>query len=323
MTGALAPAPFVLAVLLVALMGAAVQRGATCFVAAVDEILERRRARRLAAMLVAGLWVAGLLSAVMLAGGPVPAPAAHAVGWATVAGGALLGLGAAVNRACVFGSVARLGQGEWAFALTPLGFFGGCLLLAATGEPTAATEMAGRSAAARLAPFFAGLLAAWVALRLAGLARGRQHSLADALWRDLWRPAGATAVIGIAFALLMMFAGPWTWPETVEALASQPMTDALAQRILLFGAMLAGSLLGGRHAWTHRLAWPPAEHAARALAGGFLMALGSGLIPGSNDALVLLGLPMLWPFALVALLAMGATVLLIRQAERQWRGAPA
>ena len=36
----------------------------------------------------------------------------------TVVGGALLGLGAWTNGACAFGSVARLGSGNWAY-LTP------------------------------------------------------------------------------------------------------------------------------------------------------------------------------------------------------------
>ena len=32
-----------------------------------------------------------------------------------------------MNGACAFGSVARLGRGEWAFLATPAGFFLGCL----------------------------------------------------------------------------------------------------------------------------------------------------------------------------------------------------
>ena len=43
----------------VALMGLAIQRGGTCTVAAMDELLSQRRAWRLAAMLDASLWVAG------------------------------------------------------------------------------------------------------------------------------------------------------------------------------------------------------------------------------------------------------------------------
>ena len=40
---------------------------------------------------------------------------------------ALLGLGAYINRACVFGAIARLGTGEWPYLATPLGFYVGCV----------------------------------------------------------------------------------------------------------------------------------------------------------------------------------------------------
>ncbi len=42
--------------------------------------------------------------------------------------------------------------------------------------------------------------------------------------------------------------------------------------------------------------------------GGAMMALGGVLIPGSNDGLILLGIPMLFPYALVAVSVMCATV---------------
>ena len=50
-------------------------------------------------------------------------------GW-TVLGGALLGFGAYVNSACVFGAIARLGTGEWAYLATPFGFYFGCVSFA-------------------------------------------------------------------------------------------------------------------------------------------------------------------------------------------------
>ena len=78
-------------------------------------------------MFEASLWVAGGLAIAQLLhlAGSMPSGAAID-GW-TVAGGVLLGLGAWVNGACVFGTVARLGSGEWAYLLTPVGFYVGCL----------------------------------------------------------------------------------------------------------------------------------------------------------------------------------------------------
>ena len=50
---------FVVSAICAGLMGFAIQRGATCTVAAVDEFVNKRSANRLVSMLEASLWVAG------------------------------------------------------------------------------------------------------------------------------------------------------------------------------------------------------------------------------------------------------------------------
>ena len=108
-------------------MGFAIQRGATCTVAAVDELLTKRKANRLIAMFEASLWVAGGLALANLAHWHAVMPAAYEVSAWVVIGGALLGLGAWIEKACVFGAIARFGSGDWSFAATPIGFYVGCL----------------------------------------------------------------------------------------------------------------------------------------------------------------------------------------------------
>jgi toxin CptA len=55
---------------------------------------------------------------------------------------------------------------------------------------------------------------------------------------------------------------------------------------------------------------PIGEHAdstaqlVKCFSGGLLMGWGSLLIPGGNDGLVLVGMPLLWPYAWVAFAAM-------------------
>jgi hypothetical protein len=52
-------------------------------------------------------------------------------------GGALLGIGANINSACVFGAIARFGSGEWTYIVTPAGFYLGCLsVVPLFGVPT-------------------------------------------------------------------------------------------------------------------------------------------------------------------------------------------
>src|SRR5213595_1701978 len=120
-------AALTVAAICAALMGFAIQRGGTCLVAAVDEVVSERRATRLIALAEASLLVAGGMVIAQLLGVLPMAPRAFALtGW-TVAGGMIMGLGAYVAGACVCGAVARIGNGDAAYVLVPAGFFLGCL----------------------------------------------------------------------------------------------------------------------------------------------------------------------------------------------------
>jgi hypothetical protein len=47
---------------------------------------------------------------------------------------------------------------------------------------------------------------------------------------------------------------------------------------------------------------------SKCFVGGMLMGWGSLLIPGGNDGLILVGMPLLWPYAWVAFLTMCASI---------------
>lgn len=304
-----------LAALLAALMGLATQRGATCTVAAVEEMLVHRRADRVRALAAAALWAAGLLALASLAGALPAPPPAHRAGGAALAGGVLLGLGAFINRACVFGAVARLGSGDWAYAMTPVGFFLGCLAFPGLGlmaTPALPSTVDSRAMAVGL------VLALGLLLFLSERRRRRERTT---LLGQLGSPHGATASIGVLLAALTLVAGAWTFMDALMALARDPMSMGVAAWGLLFLALLAGAVAGGASRGMLVARWPRPGHLARCLLGGFVMALGSLLTPGSNDGLILLGLPMLWPHALVAVPAMGLTVAAAMLVERRWHPA--
>ena len=104
---------FLVAAVCAGVMGFAIQRGATCTVAAVDEVMKKGSFDRLTSLLEASLWVAGGLLLTQRLHLLPAMPAGYPLNGWTVLGGALLGLGAFVNRACVFGAIARLGSGQW------------------------------------------------------------------------------------------------------------------------------------------------------------------------------------------------------------------
>lgn len=293
---------FLIAALCAVIMGYAIQRGATCMVAAVDEVITHQRARRLIALAEAAVWVAGGLILAGIAGLMRMAAVGHAIGVLTITGGVLLGIGAVINRACVFGAIARLGSGEWAYALTPVGFFLGCLCSTwcVTANPATPTRSPLIGAApVIIVPFL--LFAAWRGVEALGaLRRGRFAA-------HIWSPHRATMVIGLAFVVMLLAVGNWAYTDALASLA-RGMADDGPARLLLFVALLAGALIGGWTAGRLRLVAPTLTALIRCLAGGALMGLGSVLIPGSNDGLILIGLPLLQPHALIALASMTGAI---------------
>ncbi len=321
---AVASIGFLVATCCAALMGFAIQRGATCTVAAVDEVLTRRRFQRLVSMGEASLWVVGgllLANAFSMLG---VMPAGYAVTAMTFAGGALLGLGAFVNRACVFGAIARLGSGEWAYVATPLGFYAGCASLAFVQRLAAPPRLDRGSPVLQASGWVAALVGAallaraCLALRAApgDEERSAWQRLRAALGMRIWSPHAATIVIGITFVVMLLLVGAWAYTDVLAELA-QGMSKNLVAGLLLLAALFAGAVAGGLSAGRFRHTRITFGQLLRCFVGGAMMGWGSALIPGSNDGLILIGIPLLWPYAWVAFAVMCVTIavaMLIEQA---------
>jgi Sulphur transport len=295
---------FIAAALCAGAMGFAIQRGGTCTVAAVDEVIGKRRFKRLGAMAEASLWVAGGLVLAQSLHLLTKAPAGYAVSVWTVVGGALLGLGAFVNGACVFGAIARLGSGEWAYAVTPVGFYAGCVSVVAVFAPPQAQPLNEASpvlqASAWLAlPFL--VFAAWRLLR--PVLAVRSVASAQNVASRVWSPHAATTVIGLAFFFMLLLVGSWAYTEALADLA-RDMAQSLAAKLALLLAMFVGALWGGWTAGRWRGTRASPAQWLRCFAGGVLMGWGSLLIPGANDGLILIGMPLLRPYAWLGFFSM-------------------
>ncbi len=300
-------AAWLVAILCVGVMGFAIQRGATCTVAAVDEVLTKRRAHRLMAMLEASLWVAGGLALAQLAHISGSMPPGYAISVWTVVGGALLGLGAWVNKACVFGAVARLGSGEWAYAATPVGFYVGCLSVMPLFARPVATARSDASPLFQVSTLFAVMFVAFVFWRLRpGLLGLRGPDRINWLGQKIWTPHGATIVIGVSFVITLLLAGRWAYTDVLADLARamEGGSVSLLLPVLLLTALYVGALIGGLTAGRWQSVRVSALQVFRCFAGGVVMGWGSLLIPGSNDGLILIGIPLLRPYAWLAFASM-------------------
>lgn len=291
------PLALLLAVLAAAGMGFAIQRGGTCMVSAVDHLVRQRSPSKLIALAECSLWTSLLGLFVGSTGFVIAASPSYPVGLMTLAGGLLLGAGAWLNGACVFGSIARIGGRDWHYLLTPPGYFFGSLLHHEVLGGYAHAQPSGPVVAVEPLLALLGLASLIASLRALRRAGGSASGL--------WDYRHATIAIGFAFVALVLVAGPWTYTEALGKLSHGLGTPSWREG-LLFAALLAGAIVGGRG-----LAGPERFAARRGLlclGGGALMGFGGSMVPGGNDNLILVGLPGLQPHAW---LAIGAMVLAI------------
>ena len=92
--------------------------------------------------------------------------------------------------------------------------------------------------------------------------------------------------------------------EVVGAWLHEPDPSIVKAGLIDDIAAVFGAWHSRRLAWRH----PTLPVLARIFAGGLVMAFGSLMIPGGNDALLLIGAPSFHGYALTALATMAATI---------------
>jgi hypothetical protein len=295
MTVGLATAGFAISLLCALIMGYAIQRGATCTVAAVSQLVDQGKWGRFVGLIEAALWVAGGLLLARALGFLPNLPAGQAVTTATFFGGILLGAGAYVNKACVFGTVAKIGARV--------------VSLLRSSASSASPELISKLVS--LPELAVGAFLLFAIWRIFNTVKSDGRSLAE----RIWAPHEATVVIGITFAIMFVAAGAWAYTDLLAELAIGMPGDVL-ERLLLLCALFMGSIIGGS---TSSGALPfrfDPRGVVRTFAGGAAMGAGSLLIPGSNDGLILVGMPLLYPYAWVGIATMCLTITAALGAER-------
>jgi toxin CptA len=288
---------FVIAFGLAGLLGFAIQRGGTCTVAAIDEIVIHRRGSRFFALLEAAVWVAGGLFIFWSLKVSKQPMIAWDITWLTILGAALLGLGAVINGACVVGTISRIGNFEWMFSFTLLGFWIGSAAFYGLNLDVHLPSSQTREAFQLIPPWLIVFIMAGMLARLFYL---RKH---------LWHFRMATIVIAIAQLLLMLVYGPWAFSDFLIDLAKRNEVVNFMPRLLLFMALLGGAIWGGVTKTSSRpIRGMHLQGVIQKLMGGALMGAGSLMVPGSHDSLVLFYVPLLLPFALVAYTVMILTI---------------
>lgn len=300
-----------LTIILLFVAGYTTQRASVCAVAAAQEMVRYRRANRLLGALLSAAVSTVVLATIAVAGNPVFARfAGHAVMVTSLIGGCVFAVGAWINRRCAMGTLAELAAGNAPRLGTIIGMFAGFAL----GYHLLKPWMSGMmdltekpSLASMVAPATVLAIAVGVSLALYALLR---TGLRGAPPPRFWHPVTAVAIAGIASGLL--FALDRRWPYTsligdlaigrIELLSAAPLFAA----IVLAGscvAALRGGLFIGRPGTVRD--W------AGALVGGLGMGVGASLVPGGNDSMLYMGLPLALPNLATAYAACTATLILL------------
>jgi toxin CptA len=285
------------ALLLIVLVGFANQRGSTCAVSAADEIVREGRFNRIAGFVLA----AAVSAAVMALAGASPRLTASA-SLAAALGGAIAAAGASLNGRCAMGTVASLSRGRLDRLGTLAGFLVGVWLADnAPGLAPAPVVMG-------MPPHSLALAALAMVVTVAAWHFSRREDLPAPHWMML---------TGLLNASLLLLRPDWTYTGGLTALArgqmDAPQRFALDVMLILVGGLAAASI---DRTLRLRIATPRAW--MRSLAGGALMGVGSALVPGGNDTMLLIGVPLLFPGLLIAYAAFWAAILPLRWMRMRW-----
>ena len=292
------------------LMGFSVNQGSTCAVTAAKEIVHHRHGTMLTGFAIA-VGTAGLICLPLswIFGSTVRLASDAPIGWSLIAGAVLLGIGAVINDACLFGTLSRIGHGEVRFLALPIGLASGFWLADRQTVFVASNETPNLLATPSLAGYavvlnFAALIAgSWWLL-------GRDDQ--PATIRD-WPLRRAMVALGICGALLFAVAPGWTYADAVR----RAVAPGAASAMIGFGALIAafaaliGALVSGVRARSFVLQRPTSATVLRSLVGGTIMAFGGTLIPGGNDTLLLASVPAATVSGIAAYAIMSITVPLL------------
>ncbi|HYC01793.1 MAG TPA: YeeE/YedE thiosulfate transporter family protein [Azospirillaceae bacterium] len=317
---------FPVSLLLAFCVGFAVRRGGVCALSGVEDLASGRGPAMFLSFLKASGWVVLVTVPLSWIWPTVTLAPAMAPSLLALTGGMLYGVGAAINGACAFATLSRLGSGDISFSLTLVGMAAGYVAQAAI-VGTVAHPPPLQSPLAGPEPWVLALLLGVAALLAAELVRlwrvdgfGRGRARDGSGGKTGWDKGASMLVIGTGAGLLYAIHGAWMYTATLHDLVSGFPLAEEAWRLALLAAVLAGAAFSSRAKGIWRTTKRSPSVWAAHLGGGMLMGFGALLVPGGNDVLVLQAIPGLSPHAIPTYLAMCGGMALVLLIRREAKG---
>ena len=282
--------------MLLVFAGFLTQRVGTCAVAAIDEIVAKRRANRLLGFLLCAATALVVMELLMLNDVPVLGMfTGHAISAMTAAGAVIFAIGVRLNGRCAMGTLASLAAGDLSSAVTITGMVVGAvtgiaLIARIDGSMPAMTAVPSPLTALPASLVLVGAMGTAVGLALC-IRRGLKHAPEP----QFWSPITAMMLMGVTCGLLFAISPRWPYTSLIGDIA-RGHDRAIGERIGLTALLLVGSVWGAIRGRLFTWRWPRSIGAVmRALVSGAIMGLGAALVPGGNEAMLLTGLPLLLP----------------------------
>lgn len=308
----------IVSILFAALLGVSAHRAGICTVKAVAELLSTRRPYLLLSFLKTSSWA----FAVILAGGLAGYDSAlqhWPFSWTGMHGGLVLGVGSGLNGGCVFSTLTRAADGNFnvlaAVAMWPAGTLITGLFPMIPGEQQHFSTVMTSGIVRGAVPLLVPAMAAWAIYEAVQI--GRHVIASGSLLRFLharrFRLSAAAALIGICNGFLFHSYQNWSFTSAVVRTFSNSSTDlapSLASIWILFGAAASGMSISAQLRGSFSPARLRVVSVLQHGAGGAIMGIGAGMIPGGNDALILYGIPSFSPHAIPSFAAVLAGIAL-------------
>lgn len=300
-------------------VGFAFKRAGLCTYAAAEDIVQHRDPGRLLVFVGAIAWAALVVVPLnWLFPRLFALSDSHGLWLTALLGGLVMGLGAHLNRGCIFGTFVQLVSGNLTYLGTLAGISLGVILVdqlpglvAPALDRTSALVGPGVVAALWLTPL--GLFALAILVR-------------PALLIERLRARSKTAVAmvlvaGIGGGMLYAAVAGWDYTSVVTG-ATRAALDARVSGLTLLAAsctlaQIVGGVVAALSDGSFRLQWPRSRPLIGSILGGTLMGGAAAMVPGGNDGMLLTGIPSLAPHSIISfsfmVIAMLALVYLLHR----------